>query len=427
MFRNIFSRQPSRRRRPKPKKSRGIGSRVLEQSSFIGRSQVKYILYGIFFLVLGILFYVIVILVRAYVNWHLDNPTVWDGQTKLNILLVGMDQKQNDYNFADLIIVVSVNPSQQKVGIFSVDPDIIFTAPDNQSINLRKSYNLILNDSNSINNIKYGVEQSLALDIDKYVIITESSYLEMQDLLGSVEVNLQEDLVEEQYTIDGEALLLKKGRHSLKGEELLGLISSDERGASSRLELHNNVIGSYINKLNSYKGLRQILFHLDLLNNIETDFSKTELFRLYRFLSKINSADLRSGHTKQSSLQDMGQEGKQPLLDRIDKDVQSIFLDTNVLKEQSRLEVLNGTNQPGIAARYARFFDNTGIRVVRSGNAIRPTHNTTLYVPDEARYPYTITDIVAVFDGNISVVEEEYKYKHVGDMVLVIGTDFIDF
>lgn len=428
MLRNLLNKRPSRRR-PQQKRALRLGykRRTKDRSiPSVNTKRVKYAFYIISFLIVISFFYVLVTGFSAYAKWKLKNPTQWDGKIKQNIMVVGLDEKQNDYSFADLVMIVSVDPHQKKVGIFSLDPDIAFAAPDSRLTTFRKAYNLDFDNDNPVDNIEYGVEQVLAVDIDKYVLVTESDYLKIQELLGGVEVSLDQDLVEKEFQVEGKPLVLEAGSHELKGRELLGIISSDERGDNAQLDLHNRIMGAYVNKLNSYRGIRQIILHLDLLNNIRTDFSKTELYRLYRLLSELNSSDIQYGYTEQASLENKGSDGKLPVFDRIDKDVQSIFLDTNVLKEQSRLEVLNGTNQAGVASKYSRFFDNSGIRVVRSGNSIRPTHNTTLYVPDISKYPYTIEEIVGVFDDQITVVGEEYKYKHVGDMVLVIGSDFID-
>ena len=50
----------------------------------------------------------------------------WDGKKRLNILLIGTDQRPNEgfYN-TDTLIVVSVDPETKKVAMFSLPRDVV--------------------------------------------------------------------------------------------------------------------------------------------------------------------------------------------------------------------------------------------------------------------------------------------------------------
>jgi len=89
------------------------------------------------------------------------------------------------------------------------------------------------------------------------------------------------------------------------------------------------------------------------------------------------------------------------------------------------LEVLNGTSIPGLANKYSRLFTNHGIRMVRTDNSIQPSSNTILFVDDQKKYPNTIMEIKSTFRGKVKIIEQDYKYKHIGDIVLVIGEDAV--
>ena len=50
----------------------------------------------------------------------------WDGKTRLNILLIGADQRPNEGTFnTDTLIVVSIDPVSKQVAMFSLPRDTV--------------------------------------------------------------------------------------------------------------------------------------------------------------------------------------------------------------------------------------------------------------------------------------------------------------
>ncbi len=351
----------------------------------------------------------------------INNKTTWDGKTKLNILVIGLDRKANGYAFVDYATIVALNPVNKGIGIFAIDPDIAFQGPHGQTT-IKKAYNIEQNENNSVSSVVTGVEKIFAINVDKYIILDKEGFVAMQDLIGSLNVSSPSKFIEEDFTLDSKPLVIEEGKHKYSAEKLLGVMSADELGTDVKLSSQTEAIEDYFLKVESLSYLFKLIPNLSLLNNVDTDISKLEFIRIYLLARKVQKPDLRVGYTRQASVI-VGTNGKTPLTDNIDKDVQSIFLDVSIVKEQARLEVLNGTGQAGIAQKYARFFNNTGIRVVRAGNSVQDSDETTLFFKEKDKYPSTVNEIKALFGDNIKIVEQEYKYKHIGDLVLVIGKD----
>jgi len=364
-----------------------------------------------------------------YASLELNNETTWDGEAKQNILFAGMDRKENSYKFVDLLAVITIDPKTDTVGVFVLDPDIQISMEDGTKTTLRKSYNLEIGQRRGMQNIIFGVEQVLAIEIDKHAALDEETFFELEGFLDNFKGEVPADIIEPEYLLDGEPFEMAKGNRGFSNKEVLGAVSADEAGIDNKLGLQTSIIRNYIAGIDNIEHVIKVILNLPKFSKVETNFSKTELVKLYYFFSGLNSADIRVGFTRQSSLQAADTQagiGKAMLVENIDKDVQSIFLDANVAKEQVRLEVLNGTEMAGLAGKYSRSFDNSGIRVVRTGNAISQSRETILFVENPDDYSNTIEQIKIVFDGKIKIIEEEYKYKHIGNVVLVVGKDSLE-
>lgn len=361
---------------------------------------------------------------KQYFSLNIDNETTWDGESKQNILILGLDKKEYGYIFVDMLTILMIDPVNDDLGIFSIDPDIAFKMSDGSEATLRRAYNITIEGKTGTDNVIYGVEQIIATEIDKYVALDQAGFHAMNGFFGKFEADVPVEFIETDYKELEEPLEVDDGSHKFGTDKILGVMAADEMGIDNKLSVQTSVLRNYSNNIGSAENFLRLAMNLAKLKELDTNFSKREMIRLYYFLNKLNSSDIRLGFTRQSSLLagdvPSGQ-GKTPLYENIDKDVQSIFLDTSITKERAQLEVLNATDTANLATRYSRFFSNSGIRVVRTGNALRQTSETTLYVQNPSKYPYTIEQISTVFDGNLKIIEQEYKYKHIGELVLVIG------
>lgn len=374
------------------------------------------------FIVIGVVYF----LYSGWVMYHkvgFDAKTTWDMESGQNILVMGMDEKPNGYSFVDSIILLSVDLQGERLGVFSVDPEMKFVA-NGVDTTLQKSINIDFGSNEPYGNVVSGVEDILAIEVDKYVVLSEEDFLKMDKLVGEVPVTLERDISDPDFEYGD--LSLSAGHYNLGNREVLGIISADENGIDERLAVQSMVLQNYFDNLDSFSRLVNIWLNVEDLNNVDTNLSRKEAWKLFRFVYNLEIDQIVVGYTKQNSLVSTDS-GKDVILERLDKDLESIFLNPEILQEQARVEVLNGTNEVGLAGKYSRRLSNVGIRVVRSGNAINTSGQTILYVKDPEKYENTINFISSVFDDRLVVLQEDYKYRHIGEIVLIVGEDNITY
>ncbi|MBD3280890.1 hypothetical protein GF389_05205 [Candidatus Dojkabacteria bacterium] len=417
-----FTRRIKRRKHRKRKNSRTAKTNSGVQKILSLNSSYKWLLRGMLLLLILGLLVAIVSAIRAYSSIDFEGETTWDGDQNLNLLIVGLDEKEGGYKFIDAIVLVRISPGDDEVGILGVDPDIRFVH-EGESISLQKSYNV--GDEEGMELLEEGINKSLALKVDKYIVIDEESFVELSKLFSSVDLSFDEDKTENDFEEYPSGFTALEGRHSYHSRELLAALAVDEFGIDKRLSSQVITVESFADDLAGLPFLYRFFRDPSLINKVETNLSKSEALDLFMFLRKGSRLTMRSSYTAQNSLilADAEKVEKEVLWERVSQDIQAVFLDERILQEQVRLEVLNGTEVPGLAGRYKRNFENSGLRVVREGNSIRPASDTRLYLGEFADKEYTIEFIKSMFDDKIEVKEETYKYKHIGDMVLVLGED----
>ncbi len=142
-------------------------------------------------------------------------------------------------------------------------------------------------------------------------------------------------------------------------------------------------------------------------------------------LRAVSFDNVKTGYTKEASVVADENGLILPILERIDLDISEVLFNVDVQKEQARVEVFNGTSYPGFATKKARVIANTGAKVINVGNSRDLYEKTTIYVSDPENYVNTINEINNLFDFEPELIEEEFPYRHTGDIVFVIGNDAV--
>ncbi|MBN1331594.1 LCP family protein [Candidatus Dojkabacteria bacterium] len=436
-MKSIFDRAKfTRRLRKRQYRGRKKTAKSRSRKFFTGLELKGFYAWGFRIALVGFLFgasALVILVLRAYFTLNFAKESSWDGDSNLTILVAGLDEKEAGYKFVDSITIVRISPETGEMGVLGIDPDISFSH-DGATLTLRKAYNF--EGDGTFDLLEEGLDQSLAIKVDKYIALDEKTFLEIDKIFPPVGINYNNEYKEDDFEeIDG-VFTAKEGTHKYNGLDLLACLALDEAGTDKKLDTQVAVLDSFLGNFSGFDIVIKIIRNPKRLHSIETDFTRGEFFDLYMFLRRGSEIRTKISFTKQNSLivGDAGKNEKQVLWERVSQDIQAVFLDERILQEQVRLEVLNGTDSAGLASRYKKNFENVGLRVVREDNAIKPASATTLYIgeyPEKehtilyiGEYPekeHTIAFIKSVFGDKIQIEEGSYKYKHIGDMVLILG------
>lgn len=176
-----------------------------------------------------------------------DGVTEAAEDSTFDVLILGTNGAHTD-----TIMVASVNAEKQKISLFSVPRDLYING---RKINEYYTY--------------YGVEQLermvgsvTGLHMDSYVQVDLESFVQIVDLLGGVDVYVEEDVYDSLYPNGQGGYMtysIEKGQHHLDGKNALMYARSRESTSDfSRAERQQNVVSALRDKVLQLDGVMDL-------------------------------------------------------------------------------------------------------------------------------------------------------------------------
>lgn len=167
----------------------------------------------------------------------------WDGASRFTILAMGMDRRPGETGLAfrtDTMMVVSIDPINQTIGILSIPRDLFVPVPGYSQLQ-RVNSAMVLGE---LQQPGYGprlamqtVQYNLGIRVHDYLVVDFNAFITFVDVIGGIDVEIN-------YTIDDptfpdlyygyDPLYMTPGRHHLNGYEALRFARS--RHGSSDLD-----------------------------------------------------------------------------------------------------------------------------------------------------------------------------------------------
>ncbi len=209
------------------------------------------------------------------------------GDRIMTVLLVGVDRRKKEASRSDTIMVAFINLDKQKVNILSVPRDTYARVPGhgNTKINHAHAYG-------GTDLLKTAVEGLLGIKIDRYVEVDFRGFVNVVDLLGGIEVNVEKDMRYPPENID-----IKKGLQTLDGEDALGYVRfrSDGRGDIGRVERQQRFLRLMLDQALKVRTVWKLPGLVgELRENVKTDLTLKDMLLLARELNDINAGSLNA-------------------------------------------------------------------------------------------------------------------------------------
>ena len=246
----------------------------------------------------------------------------WNGTERLNILLIGSDQRPQEGTFnTDTLIVASIDPTTRQVAMFSLPRDSTnIPLPPGPLRNAYASYggvypkkinslfttvrnraDLVPGTSRTrgFNGLKLVLGNLYGLDIKYFVEVNFEGFRQVVDALGGVTINVQVPVVDNQYPSDTgrtARVYIPAGIQHMTGAQALVYARSRhgsddfDRGARQQ-----RVITSMREQADVATIIPRIPQLIDALKaTVKTDIPQSELAKLAGLASTVDTKDIRS-------------------------------------------------------------------------------------------------------------------------------------
>jgi LCP family protein required for cell wall assembly len=243
----------------------------------------------------------------------------WDGTQRLNILLIGSDQRPNEgtYN-TDTLIVVSIDPVTKQVAMFSLPRDStdvplpagplanayggaypnkinsLFTAVRNRA-------DLVPGNKTNrgYNALKSVLGNLYQLDIKYFVEVNFDGFKQVVDAVGGVTINVQVPVIDDEYPADSgrhARVYIPAGIRHMSGSQALVYArsrhGSDDFDRGFRQQRVLTSLREQANVANLVPRIPELL--QAVRKTVKTDIPQAELAKLAGLADSVNTKDIRS-------------------------------------------------------------------------------------------------------------------------------------
>lgn len=387
-----------------------------------------------------------------------------EGQGRVNILLAGNsadDPGHNGANLTDSIMIVSLDTRNNKAFLLSVPRDLWVDIPGEGHAKINETYN-----DGQLNHFKESgypdggmgllakvIQANLGVSTQYYALVDYNALMQAVDAVGGVNFTVKSadprGLYDPNidYSTHGPLVKLTNGSHHLSGEQALDLARA--RGDSvraygfpmsdfDRTQHQRQLLVALKNKASSAGTLAnpaKLSSLSDAIgNNVKTDFSSSEVKRLYDLSQQINSNNITSlglndaeGKNLLGSYTYRGQSALIPALGVDDySDIQAYIrrqLSSNpVVQENAKIVLLNATQVSGLAARQKLQLVDDNLRITKVGDAQIKQAATQIIDASGDKKPATRSFLVRRFGNNVTKLNP-YQGVYDADFIVLVGQD----
>ncbi len=384
-----------------------------------------------------------------------DHPDVADIEQRVNILVLGLDQRRDDppdqpYR-TDTVFILTVDPYAKTGGILSIPRDLLVEIPDGYGGYTRDRINVAYElGQYSYQNYPGGgaglaedtIKHNFDIPIDYYVVVNFNNFIDLIDELGGIDVDIPEYAFDPAYTDcsrcdDYYPVEFVPGREHMDGERALAYARIRHSDNDfKRIERQQRVIEATVNKALEKKLLlpdEAVRLYKRYKAAIKTDIGDFKIPNLALLAMDI---DLRN--LQMVSLADATEPCFNcpaavllPIPDKVSELKARVFGDARLLAEAATIEVQNGTDVPDLAEQFTSFLKGQGLadeRLTANELINGPLYNST-FIVDITGKSYTakaLADWLGLPQARIKAATDPEAQPLLNlsqDIVVVLGAD----
>jgi LCP family protein required for cell wall assembly len=370
---------------------------------------------------------------------------------KVNVLVLGVDERQDDVGRSDTAIVVSIDYDAKRVSILSIPRDSWAKIPGHHWDKINHAYAF-----GGMQLSHQVVENLLGIPVDYTLAINSNGLAGIIDALGGVTVDVEKRMYySDPYDDDGGLFInLKPGVQRMDGKTALQYVRyRDEDGDVGRVMRQQKFLKAVMEELLN----PQIVLNLPNLikefsSAVKTDMPLSEMLKMAKIADVAAKAGLNTYAVDGVPVYIKGVSYWIPNIDELRREVaamQGISADsryeegTKLLaleyeqslpkgvqlpngfkasgKDKLRVEVINANGQSGLAGRVAQIMDKRGFEVAGISNANTPQKNTVVIL--HGADDYSMADKLSGLPFKFQLQTDNDRARK-STITIIIGLDY---
>jgi LCP family protein required for cell wall assembly len=386
---------------------------------------------------------------------------VWQDPRRVNILLMGIDQRRGETGFfrTDTMLVASIDPVRKTAGLLSIPRDLYVDIPGYQQYRINQA-----NYIGDANNYPGGgpalamatVTQNLGIRVEKYVMVNFDLFETVVRLIAprGVEVCPPAPIDDPDYPDAGYGtfpIYFPAGCQRLDAVRLLqyARTRATQGGDFDRAARQQEVLQALRNEVLSAGGIVNFIgvaprLWVELSDSYRTNLSLEEIISLGLLAQEIPRENIRSGvigpqQTRPATTAD-GDQVLVPVYGTMRALFQEVFGDAPVTRasgesatdlaslrelanaERARIVIFNGTQVSGLAGATRELLTSRGVTIADIGSQTPPQNQpTTIF--NYGNKPSTARYLAALLNVPETRIQPGLDGATTADILVVVGTD----
>jgi polyisoprenyl-teichoic acid--peptidoglycan teichoic acid transferase len=381
---------------------------------------------------------------------NLPTPETWDGISRVNILLMGLDYRDweaGETPRTDTMMLLTYDPLSKTAGMISIPRDLWVPIPGFDYNKINTAYYL-----GEVYNLPGGgaglamktVEELLGVPIQYYAQIDFQAFVDFIDYIGGVKLTLEEPMILDPRGPNN-TVTLEPGVYTLPGELALAYVRTrtTEGGDFDRAMRQQKFIMAFRDRILEFDMMPKLVanagkIYTNISAGINTNMSINEVIKLAWSVMDLNrdniTTEVISNLYTTMAESEEGLDILRPVPDKIRLLRDGVFGEGDILgpvaegemreiiaEEGARVSVRNASSHAGLAARTADWLRQQGFNVVEEANA-EYTVFSQIYVYNGTPYALKyFAEAAGITSLNI------YYYDDVDlgfDLIFILGDDW---
>lgn len=234
----------------------------------------------------------------------------WNGSSRLTVLVMGLDRRPGYTGLGyrtDTMMLVSIDPATNSVGILSIPRDLYVNVPGYSALQ-RINTPMVLGEYNGAGGgpelAMQTVEYNFGIRVQHYVVVDFEAVTTLVDAIGGVDINVPHPIADYQFPdmYDGyDPLVLNPGLQHMDGYTALKYARTRHGDSDfQRAERQQQVLFAVRDKVLSENAIPSLLVQApslygSLSQDISTDLSLDELIQLGLYLKDVPLDSIETG------------------------------------------------------------------------------------------------------------------------------------
>lgn len=377
-------------------------------------------------------------------------PDPWDGKTRVNLLIMGVDARSPDATapLSDTMILFTFDPISNTAGMLSIPRDMWVKIPggDYAKINTAFSVGELLNlPGGGPALATETVENFLGVPIQYYAQIDFEAFIGFIDHIDGVKLTIEEP-IDLAFVDTGDFVSLEPGRYTLNGSYALAYVRNRDGGNGDldRAKRQQQVILAIRDRIVEFNMLPQLLansdaIYKDISKGLKTNLDFNQALSLARRVLEIDRSNIQhfviDNQYVNYSTSPTGLSILRPIPDKIRELRDQVFygatvspetaakiLQDNIQQENARVSIVNGSNTNGLETTTANYLGEQGLQITEaSQGAFQGYTSITIYgaKPHTAKY---LIDLMKIAPSQR--ITYAYDPAAAYDLVVTVGDEW---